>query len=118
MTMTIEQDQNVEKSQNTRLIVLSTVFIGSLGAATLCSMMGRPGWAMGLGLIGICSRQPDIISIDYSSVHHHIPDVKQAHAMLKSASLCFARSKPKQKSCYLTGMKGIKGIGQKLFCRG
>jgi len=27
----------------------------------------------------------------------------------------FARSKKKQKSCYLTGMKGIKRIGQKLF---
>ena len=67
---------------------------------------------------GSSHRQPENISIDDSPEHHHIPDVKQAHAMLESASLCFARSKPKQKSCYLTGMKGIKGIGQKLFSRG
>jgi hypothetical protein len=63
MTMTIEQDQNVEKSQNRRLIVLTTVFISSLGAATLCSMMGYAAWAMGLGMIGICTMAIFIINL-------------------------------------------------------
>jgi len=66
MTMAIEQDQNVEKSQNARLIVLSTVFIGSLGAATLCSMMGYAAWAMGFGLIGICSMAIFIVKLKTS----------------------------------------------------
>jgi len=37
---------------------------------------------------GSSHRQPENISIDDSPEHQHSPDVKQAHAMLESASLC------------------------------
>ena len=66
MTMAIEQNQNVEKVQNKRLIVLSAVFLGSLGLATLSSMMGHAVWAMGLGLIGIFSMAIFIINLKIS----------------------------------------------------
>ena len=58
MTLAVEQEQNEESRQNTLLIILSVVFIGALGAATLCSMYGYAGWAMGLGMIGICLTTP------------------------------------------------------------
>ena len=66
MTLAVEQDQKVERGQNIRLITLSSAFIGALGLATLSSMMGYAGWAMGLGLIGICCMAMFIINLKTS----------------------------------------------------
>lgn len=54
MALALEQDQNVERRQNIRSCTLGFAFIGGLGLATLCNMMGYTAWAMGLGLIGLC----------------------------------------------------------------
>ncbi len=54
MALAVEQNQNSERTQNFRLCALSFAFIGALGAATLCNMLGYTGWAMGLGMIGLC----------------------------------------------------------------
>ena len=66
MTLAVEQDQNVERGENVRLITLSLAFVGALGLATLCSMMGYAGWAMGLGLIGICCMAMFVINLKTS----------------------------------------------------
>jgi hypothetical protein len=66
MTLAVEQDQKVEGGQNIRLITLSLAFVGSLGLATLSSMMGYAGWAMGLGLIGICCMAMFIFNLNTS----------------------------------------------------
>lgn len=44
-----------DKANSARLFFFGMAFIGGLGAATLCNMMGYTGWAMGLGMMGIIS---------------------------------------------------------------
>jgi hypothetical protein len=51
----LTESQKVEKSKNARLFFFGLAFIGGLGAATLCNMLGYTGWAMGLGMVGLAS---------------------------------------------------------------
>lgn len=44
-----------DKTKNARMFLFGLAFIGGLGAATLCNMLGYTGWAMGLGMVGIAS---------------------------------------------------------------
>lgn len=49
----LAENQKNTKAENTRLFLLGLAFIGGLGAATLCNMMGYTAWAMGLGMVGL-----------------------------------------------------------------
>ena len=51
----LTDNQKAEKSKNARLFFFGLAFIGGLGAATLCNMLGYTGWAMGLGMVGLAS---------------------------------------------------------------
>lgn len=64
MTMAMEQDQNVERKQNIRTCALGVAFIVGLGIATVTNMMGYTGWAMGIGLIGVCCMVMFIFNIN------------------------------------------------------
>jgi hypothetical protein len=47
--------QKTEQAKNARLFFFGLAFIGGLGAATLCNMLGYTAWAMGLGMVGLAS---------------------------------------------------------------
>ncbi len=66
MALAVEQEQNVERGQNKRLVTLSLAFVGAFGLATLFSMLGHVGWAMGFGSIGICCMAMFVINLKAS----------------------------------------------------
>ena len=49
----IPANRDIENRHNVRQLFFGVAFIGGLGAATLCNMIGRTGWAMGLGLASL-----------------------------------------------------------------
>lgn len=51
----LSKKQESSSAKNARLTFFGLTFVGGLGAATLCNMMGYTGWAMGLGTAGIAS---------------------------------------------------------------
>jgi hypothetical protein len=63
MALAVEQNQNAERAQNIRSCTLGFAFVGGLGAATLFNMLGYTGWAMGLGMIGLCCMAMFIINL-------------------------------------------------------
>ncbi len=49
----LAESQKAEKMKNGRLFLFGLLFIGGLGAATVCNMFGYTALAMGLGMIGV-----------------------------------------------------------------
>jgi hypothetical protein len=66
MALAAEQNYKAERLQNIRNGALSFAFIGALGFATLCNMLGYTGWAMGLGMIGLCCMAMLILNLKAS----------------------------------------------------
>jgi uncharacterized protein (DUF983 family) len=56
--------QKSDKTKNTWMILFSLVFIGGLGAATMCNMTGYTGWAMWLGMVGIASMAALLLNLN------------------------------------------------------
>jgi hypothetical protein len=51
----LSERQEAEKPKNGRLFFYGLLFIGGLGAATVCNMFGYTALAMGLGMVAVIS---------------------------------------------------------------
>ena len=57
-------NQKSDKTKSARLFFYGLAFIGGLGAATLCNMMGYTGWAMGFGMLGLASMSALLLNMN------------------------------------------------------